>query len=76
MQHRFIKTAIAMAISAMSCASMAATWGTVSVDGETVAQGIEEALKNRPQEIGNDDQSLAEYRDKMLISLLKLHNKL
>ena len=46
MQHRFIKTAIAMAISAMSCASMAATWGTVSVDGETVAQGIEEALKN------------------------------
>lgn len=46
MQHRFIKTAIAMAISAMSCASMAATCGTVSVDGETVAQGIEEALKN------------------------------
>ena len=46
MQHRFIKTAIAIAISAMSCASMAATWGTVSVDGETVAQGIEEALKN------------------------------
>ena len=46
MQHRFIKTAIAMAISAMSCASMAATWGTVSVDGETVAQGIEDALKN------------------------------
>ena len=42
---------------------------------EIARKGVEEALKNRPQEIGNDDQSLAEYRDKMLISLLKLHNK-
>lgn len=39
-------------------------------------KGVEEAMKNRPAEIGNDDQSLAEYRDKMLIELLKLHNKL
>ena len=39
-------------------------------------KGVEEAMKKRPAEIGNDDQSLAEYRDKMLISLLKLHNKL
>lgn len=39
-------------------------------------KGVEEALKNRPREIGNDDASLAEYRDKMLISLLKLHKKL
>ena len=43
---------------------------------EIARKGVEEALKNRSQEIGNDDQSLAEYRDKMLISLLKLHNKL
>ena len=43
---------------------------------EIARKGVEEALKNRPQEIGNDDQSLAEYRDKMLISILKLHNKL
>ena len=43
---------------------------------EIARKGVEEALKNRPQEIGNDDQSLAEYRDKMLISLLKLRNKL
>lgn len=43
---------------------------------EIARKGVEESLKNRPQEIGNDDQSLAEYRDKMLISLLKLHNKL
>lgn len=43
---------------------------------EVARKGVEEALKNRPREIGNDDASLAEYRDKMLISLLKLHNKL
>ena len=43
---------------------------------EVARKGVEEALKNRPREIGNDDASLAEYRDKMLISFLKLHNKL
>ena len=43
---------------------------------EIARKGVEEALKNRPKEIGNDDASLAEYRDKMLISLLKLHKKL
>ena len=43
---------------------------------EVARKGVEEALKNRPREIGNDDASLAEYRDKMLISILKLHNKL
>lgn len=43
---------------------------------EIARKGVEGAMKNRPREIGNDDQSLAEYRDKMLISLLKLHNKL
>lgn len=43
---------------------------------EIARKGVEEALKNRPREIGNDDASLAEYRDKMLISLLKLHKKL
>lgn len=39
-------------------------------------EGVEESLKNRPQEIGNDDRSLAEYRDKMLIEILKLHKKI
>lgn len=43
---------------------------------EIARKGVEEAMKNRPAEIGNDDQSIAEYRDKMLIELLKLHNKL
>ena len=39
-------------------------------------EGVEASLKNRPAEIGNDDASLTEYRDKMLIELLKLHHKL
>ena len=43
---------------------------------EIARKGVEEAMKNRPAEIGNNNQSLAEYRDKMLIELLKLHNKL
>lgn len=38
--------------------------------------GVNEELKNRPKEIGNDDASLAEYRDKMLIEMLRLHKKL
>lgn len=41
-----------------------------------VQQGVEEEMKNRPKKIGNDNESLAIYRDKMLIELLKLHNKL
>lgn len=43
---------------------------------EVARKGVEEALKNRSPEIGNTDESLAEYRDKMLIEILKLHNKL
>ena len=43
---------------------------------EVARKGGEEALKNRNPEIGNTDESLAEYRDKMLIEILKLHNKL
>lgn len=39
-------------------------------------EGVNEEIKNRDENIGNDNASLAEYRDKMLIELLKLHNKL
>ena len=39
-------------------------------------RGVEEEMKNRKPEIGNDEKSIAEYRDHMLIELLKLHNKL
>lgn len=44
--------------------------------GPIVQAGVNEEIANRPKEIGNDDASLAEYRDKMLIEMLKLHNKL
>lgn len=43
---------------------------------ETAQCGVNEELKNRPSEIGNTHDSLAEYRDKMLIEILKLHKKL
>lgn len=43
---------------------------------ETVQKGVEAELKNRPESIGNTHESLQEYRDKMLIELLKLHGKL
>lgn len=43
----------------------------------SIAQkGVDEEIKNRPKEIGNDNASLEAYRDKMLIELLKLHDKL
>lgn len=44
--------------------------------GKIARDGVEEEMKNRSAEIGNDDTSLAEYRDKMLIEMLKLHKKL
>ena len=36
-------------------------------------EGVVEALANRPEEIGNDSESLQAYRDHMLIEILKLH---
>ena len=44
--------------------------------GQIAHEGVEAEMKNRTKETGNDDASLAEYRDKMLIEMLKLHNKL
>ena len=38
--------------------------------------GVEEAMKNRSEEIGNNEESLKQYRDHMLIEFLKLHHKL
>lgn len=43
---------------------------------EIAQKGVNEEIARRPSQIGNDSKSLAEYRDKMLIELLKLHNKL
>jgi 3-hydroxyacyl-CoA dehydrogenase len=54
-----------------------AAWKRYPEDWPNVARaGVEESLKNRPAEIGNTPESLLEYRDKMLIALLKLHKKL
>lgn len=44
--------------------------------GNIVQAGVNDEIKNRPKEIGNDHASLTEYRDKMLIEMLKLHDKL
>jgi 3-hydroxyacyl-CoA dehydrogenase len=44
--------------------------------GSRVRKELDESIPKRPPEIGNSVESLAEYRDKMLIALLKLHNKL
>ena len=43
---------------------------------ETVQEGIDETLAHRSPDIGNDNESLAEYRDKMLIEILKLHQNI
>jgi 3-hydroxyacyl-CoA dehydrogenase len=37
---------------------------------------LDESIPRRPKEIGNTQESLAEYRDNMLIALLQLHKKL
>lgn len=44
--------------------------------GEIAQKGVNEEIKNREESIGNDNKSLMEYRDKMLIEMLKLHGKL
>ena len=44
--------------------------------GAIAQKGVNEEISKRPKEIGNDNKSLEEYRDKMLIELLKLHHKL
>ncbi|MBP1765823.1 MAG: 3-hydroxyacyl-CoA dehydrogenase [Firmicutes bacterium] len=38
--------------------------------------GILKAIKNRPPELGKTTQEMIEYRDNMLIEILKLHKKL
>lgn len=44
--------------------------------GMIAQKGVAEEVSKRPKEIGNDNKSLAAYRDKMLIEMLKLHKKL
>ena len=52
-----------------------ADWKEFPQDWAKVAQeGVNAELANRSPETGNTHQSLEEYRDAMLIQLLKLHN--
>lgn len=44
--------------------------------GQVAQEGVNAEIANRPAEIGNTKESLQEYRDHMLIELLKLHKKL
>ena len=54
-----------------------ADWKEFPKEWAQVAQdGVNEELKNRAPETGNTRESLEEYRDKMLIQLLKMHGKL
>jgi 3-hydroxyacyl-CoA dehydrogenase len=43
---------------------------------DVLQAGIDEELSHRPAEIGNTNDSIREYRDDMLLKILRLHNKL
>lgn len=54
-----------------------ADWKAFPEEWAQVAEaGVKEELSHRSPETGNTRASLEEYRDQMLISLLKLHHKL
>lgn len=52
----------------------AATWTSFTDElKKKASDGVKEAISNRPAEIGNTHETLAKYRDGMLIEILKLH---
>lgn len=54
-----------------------ADWKEFPEEWAEIAQkGVDEEIANRPEEKGNTHESLENYRDHMLIELLKLHGKL
>jgi len=54
-----------------------ADWKEFPAEWSDIAQkGVDEELAHRSPEIGNTPETLAEYRDHMLIEELKLHGKL
>jgi 3-hydroxyacyl-CoA dehydrogenase len=57
------------------CADIAA-WDTIPAEYGDVAQAqVNDMMKNFPDEIGHNNADISHYRDKMLIDILKLHNK-
>ena len=54
-----------------------ADWKEFPAEWADIAQrGVNEELSHRTPETGNTPETLAEYRDHMLIEELKLHGKL
>ncbi|WP_255784958.1 3-hydroxyacyl-CoA dehydrogenase family protein [Mediannikoviicoccus vaginalis] len=52
----------------------AATWTEFTDDiKKKTVDGVKEAIKNRPSDIGNTNESLTKYRDGMLLEILRLH---
>ncbi len=57
--------------------STMATWDIFPTDWcEVAAKGVEEEIAHRPPEMGNDIDSICEWRDDMLFKTLKLHGKM
>ena len=57
------------------CADIAA-WDTIPADyGDKAQAAVNEMMKNNPDEIGHTNEEISAYRDKMLVEILKLHNK-
>lgn len=53
-----------------------ATWTKFPEETINALDDVESTISNRDKEIGNTKDSIKNYRDKMLIEILKLHNKL
>ncbi|MGI6072274.1 MAG: 3-hydroxyacyl-CoA dehydrogenase family protein [Lachnospiraceae bacterium] len=47
-----------------------------SPEDEIIAQGIEEAMANRPVVIGNDEASIGDFRDKVIVEVLRMQGLL
>ena len=57
------------------CADIAA-WDAIPADyGAKAQKEMNEIMKNLPDEVGHTNAEIAQYRDKMLIDILKLHHK-
>ncbi|MDR1797448.1 MAG: 3-hydroxyacyl-CoA dehydrogenase family protein [Clostridiales Family XIII bacterium] len=57
-------------------ASAAKYGGETSPADELIAQGVDEEIANRPAAIGNTVDSVADFRDKTIIEILRLQNML
>jgi len=67
---------ISLGIEGGMRASAAKYGGETSPADELIAQGIEEEIANRPEEIGNTEDGVADFRDKVIIEILRLQNML